>query len=189
MALLSRYLARQRYSKIAPHLKGDVLDLGCSKAQIFEEYGSQMSSYSGIERSIQLVESLKTKYPNKLFVQRDLDSENLDIQKKFDCVLMVAVIEHLFNQKFVMDEIKQVLKPGGIVLITTPTPIGNDLIHRLGASMGFFAKSAVDDHIVIYNRLRFKILADEVGLEVEHHQYFQGYCNQFTILKKQMTDE
>lgn len=184
MALLSRYLARQRYSKIAPHLKGDVLDLGCSKAEIFEEYGSQMSSYSGIERSALLVERLNVKYPDKIFVQRDLDSERIEIQKKFDCVLMVAVIEHLFNQKFVMDEIKQTLKPGGIVVITTPTPIGNDLIHRVGASLGFFAKSAVDDHIVIYNRHRFKILADEVGLELAHHQYFQLYCNQLAILKK-----
>ena len=106
------------------------------------------------------------------------------MNRKFDCVLMIAVIEHLFNQKFVMEGIAQVLKPGGIILITTPTPFGNDVVHRIGAALGLFAKIAVDDHIVIYNRHRFKILAKEIGLKLKLHKYFQFFCNQLAILEK-----
>lgn len=183
MALLSNFIAKKRYAMVAPYLNGDVLDLGCGRAQLLEFYGSQINSYSGVERTAQQAEKLKLKYPESNFFSCDLDSERIEIGKKFDCVLMVALIEHIFNQKFVMDNIKQVLKPNGIVIITTPTPIGNDLVHRVGAALGLFAKSAVDDHIVIYNRHRFKILADEVGLTLKYHTYFQIYCNQVSILE------
>jgi hypothetical protein len=83
-----------------------------------------------------------------------------------------------------MDEIAQVLRPGGIVVITTPTPLGNDVVHRLGATLGLFSKIAVDDHIVIYNRHRFKILANEIGFKLKFYRYFQFYCNQLAILEK-----
>lgn len=83
-----------------------------------------------------------------------------------------------------MDRIAQMLKPGGIIVITTPTPFGNDVVHFLGSALGLFYKSADDDHIVIYNRHRFKILANEIGLKLKHHEYFQVYCNQVAILEK-----
>jgi SAM-dependent methyltransferase len=184
MPLLSKYIADQRYKKIAPYIERDVLDLGCGHARVLERFGSKISSYCGIERSAELIGKLKQKYPTASFFQRDLDRERLRIDRKFDRVLMIALIEHLFNQRFVMDEIAQVLKPGGLILITTPTPFGNDIVHRLGAAIGLLYKSAVDDHIVIYNRHRFTILANEIGVKLKHHQYFQLHCNQIAVLEK-----
>jgi SAM-dependent methyltransferase len=184
MALLSKFLANQRYAKIAPYIKGDVLDLGCGNAQVLESYSSKIRSYCGIERSAQQIEKLKKKYSSASFVQRDLDLDRFEINRKFDCVLMIAIIEHLFNQRFVMNEIAEVLRPGAIVVITTPTPFGNDVVHRLGAAVGLFTKSSVDDHIVIYNRHRFRTLGNEIKLRLKHHKYFQIYCNQIAILEK-----
>lgn len=184
MAVLSRFIAKQRYQKVAPYIQGDVLDLGCQKAQILEEFGSSINSYCGVELLEETVVEAKKKHQDASFYQRDLDQDELNLPDKFDCILMVALIEHLFNQKFVMDSVAQCLKPGGVVVLTTPTPFGNDVVHRAGASLGLFSKVAVDDHIVIYNRLRFKILANEVGLELRHHEYFQLGCNQLAILSK-----
>ena len=73
---------------------------------------------------------------------------------------MVAIIEHLFNQQLVMAEIAKVLKPSGIVVITTLAPFGNDVIHPLGAAFNLTYISAVNDYMVIYGRHRFKILAN-----------------------------
>ena len=58
------------------------------------------------------------------------------------------------------------LKPNGRIVLTTPTVIGNDLVHRLGASVGLFSQDAQDDHIVIFNKRRFEVLANEVGLDL-----------------------
>lgn len=184
MALLSKFIANQRYSKIEPYIQGDILDLGCNNAQILEKHRAKTTSYFGVERSAEHVEKLSRKFPEATFVQRDLDYDALNLKKKFDCVLMIALIEHLFNQKFVMEEVAQIVKPGGVIVITTPTPLGNDIVHRMGSSMGLFAKSAINDHIVIYNRHRFKLLATEVKLMLRYHKYFQMYCNQLTILEK-----
>ena len=184
MALLSRFISKQRAAIVAPYIRGDVLELGCGNARVYEQYASRMSSYFGVERSARQVESLRQRYPDASFAQYDLDSDRLDLDRSFDCVLMIALIEHVFNQKFAMAEVARVLRPGGIVVITSPTPFGNDVIHRLGAAFGLFHQSAVDDHIVIYNRHRFKILAKEIGLKLKHHKYFQVFCNQLAILEK-----
>ena len=39
---------------------------------------------------------------------------------KFDCVLMFEVLEHLENQKDVVDKIKLILKNGGILIGSVP---------------------------------------------------------------------
>ena len=69
---------------------------------------------------------------------------------------MIAIIEHIWNQRFLFEQVLKNLKPSGKIVITTPTPFGNDFVHALGAKVGLFAKSAVDDHIMIYNKKRFK---------------------------------
>lgn len=97
---------------------------------------------------------------------------------------MVALIEHLFNQQHVMSEVANALKPGGIIVMTTPTPFGNDVVHRLGASIGLFAKAAVDDHIVIYNHHRFRLMAKEVDLQLKSYRKFQFFCNQIAVLAR-----
>jgi SAM-dependent methyltransferase len=136
MALLSQFIANQRYSKIEPYIRGDLLDLGFNNAQILQKHRAQITHYVGIERSPEYVATLNKKYPEARFLQRDLDCDHLNLTKKFDCILMIALIEHLFNQKFVLDEIAQSLTPGGVVVITTPTPLGNDIVHRLGGVSG-----------------------------------------------------
>jgi len=184
MALLSKILARRRYATIAPYIKGDVLDLGCYDAHIYEKYAREITTYCGVERSASAVKELSRQYPAASFYTRDLDCDPLALGKQFDCVLILALIEHLFNQKFVMQQVAKVLKPSGIIVIITPTPFGNDVVHRWGAVLGLFAKSAVDDHICIYNRQRFRILASEIGLTLRYHRYFQVFCNQIALLEK-----
>lgn len=184
MALLTNYLIGARMSRIAPHIRGDVLDLGCGRAEILEKYAPRIQSYCGIEYSEDSVQALRKAHPEASFFSRNLDQDTLALDKQFDCILMVALIEHLFNQKHVMDEVASALKPGGTIVLTTPTPFGNDVIHRLGATIGLFAKAAVDDHIVIYNHHRLKLLAKEVDLKLTRYYTFQFGCNQFATFTK-----
>lgn len=179
---MSRYLARARLERAAPYIRGDVLDLGCAGGQILKEFGGSVTSYTGIDYDDRFIAPLRDAYPESTFLTRDLDADPLDLGRRFDCVTMLAIVEHLFNQKHVFCAVKRLLKPGGHVVITTPTPLGNDVVHRFGAAIGLFAKSAVDDHIVIYNRHRFGILAKEVGLELQRYDRFQFGCNQFAVL-------
>ena len=112
-----------------------------------------------------------------------MDREPLDLDERFDVILMIAVIEHIWNQKFLFEQIIDLLAPDGKIIITTPSPFGNDVIHLLGAAMGIFAQSAVDDHIVIYNRRRFKNLAREFNLRILKYARFQFFSNQLVVLE------
>ena len=187
MGLLTPYLTHVRTTRIAPYIHGSVLDLGCGShgvAAIYDQYNERMTHYCGIERSDESVQQLSKRYPAGQFFARDLDRDRLGLDKKFDCILMIALIEHLFNQQHIMSEVVDALNPDGIVVMTTPTPFGNDIVHRLGGNMGLFAKAAVDDHIVIYNHHRFRLMAGEVGLQIKSYRTFQFFCNQIAILEK-----
>jgi len=169
---------------IRPYIYGDVLDLGCGDAFILRQFSSSINYYCGIEWSLKHIGSVLKRFPDAGIYRRNLDKDPLDLDRKYDVVLMVALIEHIWNQRFLFEQIVDHLKPGGKIVITTPTPFGNDIVHRLGAKLGLFAQSAVDDHMVIYNKVRFRNLASEFALKIEIYRTFQLFCNQLVVLKK-----
>ena len=183
MALLTPRLQAARYGRIQPHIKGRVLDLGCHRALIYEQHGADLDAYCGVDYDEAIIAENRERFPEVRFEVRHLDDDDLDLGETFDTVLMVALIEHLFNQKHVLTQVKEALAPGGTVVITSPTPIGNDVVHATGSRLGLFAKDATDDHVIVFNRRRLAILADEVGLRLAEHEYFQLRCNQLALLR------
>ncbi|MCL0048707.1 class I SAM-dependent methyltransferase [Dehalococcoidia bacterium] len=59
----------------------------------------------------------------------------------FDLITATEVLEHVEEYEDVISEINRVLKPGGFVFMTTPTPI-DQLIRKL-------IGSASDEHVVL----------------------------------------
>jgi SAM-dependent methyltransferase len=152
MELLSSHIANQRRAKVLAHVRGDVLELGCGTGRLYRECRGAVGRYVGIDVSKHAVEEAQRIFPDAQFLRRDIDRETLGFENEFDIVLMVALIEHVFNQGFVLQQSFRALRPGGSVVLTTPTPFGNDIVHRIGARIGLFHSGAMDDHIVIYNK-------------------------------------
>jgi len=183
--VLSSYLREKRKKIVKNFVKGDVLDLGCGKADFYELYRDKITSYYGVDIDTEIVKALQAKFPECKFFRYDFDEDTLHFDMKFDCILMVGLIEHLYNQKHIMKQVKNCLKPEGIIVITTPTPLGNDIVHRYGSKINLFSPRAADDHVVIYNKKRFEILAKDIGLKIEKYKSFQLGCNQLVVLKNQ----
>lgn len=184
MELLSSHIANQRRAKVLAHVRGDVLELGCGTGRLYRECRGAVGRYVGIDVSKHAVEEAQRTFPDAQFLRRDIDRETLGFENEFDIVLMVALIEHVFNQGFVLQQSFRALRPGGSVVLTTPTPFGNDIVHRIGARIGLFHSGAMDDHIVIYNKLRLGNAAREFGFTLAYHQRFQLGCNQLAVLQK-----
>lgn len=184
MAILSPYLSQARFRRISKHVHGDILDIGCQQGQLYDALKEQISSYTGIDMSLDDIIKAQQLYPKCEFQQLNLDNQTLPYCEKFDTIIMSAVIEHIFNLKMLGQGLSKALKPGGKVILTTPTNFGNDIIHSLGCTLGLFSSEAKDDHIAIFNRKRFEIFASEVGLKVKEYQRFQLGCNQLVILDK-----
>jgi SAM-dependent methyltransferase len=185
MALLSEMLKRRRNGIVGPFIEGDVLDLGCGPAYVLQHFESQIRSYTGVEFVGGHVAQLRKRFPAHRFEQRDLDAQPLALGSEYDVVVMIALIEHLFNQGHVLAEVAAHMRPGGRLVITTPTPFGNDRVHHWGARLGLFSRVAADEHIVIYNRARFLIAARRFGFRLTHYQRFQLGCNQLAVLTKE----
>ena len=184
MAILSVALSEARIKKISPHIKGDVLEIGCGHGQMRERFDGQISRYTGVDMCAESIEAAERAFPQDTFHLANIDDEKLPFTNEFDTVVLTAVIEHIFNLGVLGESIAQALRPGGRAVLTTPTPFGNDIVHRLGAAVGLFDRAAVDDHIVIFNRKRFEIFAGEFGLRLAEHRRFQLGCNQIAILEK-----
>lgn len=184
MGLLSNVIKRQRMRMVAPYVHGDVLDVGCGPALVLEACRDRVASYTGIEHTDARVAALRRRFPDHTFLRSDLDADTLAPGRQFDVILLVAVIEHVYNQKHLLQQLVPLLTPEGRLVITTPTPFGNDVVHRIGAALGLFSKDAAHDHVVIYNKRRLVLLAREFGLVVEHYRRFQCGCNQLAVLRR-----
>jgi SAM-dependent methyltransferase len=180
--LLTDYLIRRRNELVSRYVRGDVLDIGCGLGTIipFLDAGQR---YVGIEISQEFVAYLSQRFPQRRFYSRNVDEEPLGLgDEGFDTVLLVAVIEHLAHPERVLAEIQKVLRPGGFLIITTPTLWGQR-IHRLGAKLGLFHPHAVAGHMRAYDYAAMRDLVRRVGLEIVEHGRFELGFNQLFICR------
>lgn len=182
--LLSGSIRKQRLAMVAPYLKGDVLEVGCNIGSMLHAAGGDLGRYVGIDINEDALARAAATFPEHQFLRRDIECEAFGFREEFDVVLMVALIEHVFNQGHLLDQCRLALRPGGSIVLTTPTVLGNDVVHRIGQSLGLFHKAVGDDHIVIYNKTRLLAAAAKKGFELSHYQRFQLGCNQLAVLRK-----
>ncbi|MEW5871897.1 MAG: methyltransferase domain-containing protein [Chloroflexota bacterium] len=177
--LLTPFLTQQRRKAILPYVRGDILDLGCGLAQICHTLQPEQT-YIGIENPTEYVNWLRVRYPQHTFLQRDLEKEPINLDRCFETVIMGAIIEHLKEPGFLLQQIPGYLEPGGRLVITTPTPLG-DKIHRLGARLGLFSMDAVEEHQKIYDRGALTGLLAQYDFSAMHYQYFLLGGNQLLV--------
>lgn len=179
-SLLTDYLMRRRNELVSRYVRGDVLDIGCGLGTIisFLDAGQR---YVGIEISQEFVAYLSQRFPQRRFYNCNLDEEPLELgDEGFDTVLLVAVIEHLAHPEKALAEVQKYLRPGGYLIITTPTLWGQR-IHRLGARLGLFHPHAAAGHVQAYNYTAVRDLVCRVGLEIVEHRRFELGFNQLFV--------
>jgi len=184
MALLSPLIRRQRTAMVKPFIRGDVLEIGCHDAATLKKDNAELGRYVGTDIDEVALERARKRYPEREFIAANIEIDELPYRDEFDTVLLVALIEHILNQRHLLQQCHRVLRPGGALVITTPTPFGNDVVHRAGAALGLFAKSIAHHHVVIYDKRRLQAAAAMVGFSLDQHRYFQLRCNQLAVLRK-----
>jgi SAM-dependent methyltransferase len=101
-------------ARVAPTLKGDILDFGCG-SKPYESLFTAADSYVGVD--------IEGASHNRAYHRADFyyDGKTLPFpDARFDVVVCFEVFEHVFNLPEVLAEIRRVLKPGGQVLVTVP---------------------------------------------------------------------
>jgi SAM-dependent methyltransferase len=185
-APLTRRLTNARTRRILPFLRGDVLELGCGASVVLDSDSARraMTSYTGVEALPENVEALRKKHPQATFLAFDLDAGPWPLEGRFDCVLALAVIEHLWNLKTLFDQVHRHLREDGLFLLTTPTPWGNHVVLRTLSRIGLVRRNVIDDHVTIFDRQLFRHACGEFGFELAHYGKFQFGGNQLAVLRK-----
>lgn len=112
-----------RYAKVKPALKdcGRLADLGCRDSYRFlKEVGVNVAKECwGLD-----LEVPDRKEGKITLMKRDI-TERLPFEENFlDVVTMLAVVEHIENPRPILRECFRVLRPGGHLILTTPSRVG-----------------------------------------------------------------
>lgn len=98
-----------------------VLDLGCgngSLSHVIAEHGCEVV---GVDTSAPGIAISRQSFPECQFIQADIyELPDTDMLNSFDVVLAIEVIEHLLYPKELAKNAKLCLKPGGMLIISTP---------------------------------------------------------------------
>ena len=105
---------------VKPYTKGKkILDVGCGEGGVLTPYEQAGYDCTGLEYSPERVHYASEKGSSNIkFIQGNIEQFSFD--QKFDVILMLDVIEHLDQKLQALDNIKKMLLPGGIVIISFP---------------------------------------------------------------------
>ena len=117
-----------KIERFLPSLYGSetFLDIGCGHGGVCSELINKGFNVSGIEINDEAIDSLKSK--GFKTYHRDI-TKPLNINYKFDIILILDVLEHLFDPLHLLNEAKNITKPNGYIIVTTPLYF--DIIDRL----------------------------------------------------------
>jgi 2-polyprenyl-3-methyl-5-hydroxy-6-metoxy-1,4-benzoquinol methylase len=104
--------------------KSAVLDIGCGYGYLLKSFNGAKEIY-GTDISKEAVEMAKKQNPSFNVSVADILKPS-KLNKKFDLILAINVIEHLTNPKLGVKNIKSLLNNNGLVIIHLPT-INNEL--------------------------------------------------------------
>ncbi len=180
--LASGRLIRARCRLAARQVTGrSVLDGGCNVADLADSIPPNVD-YVGMERDERIAAIARRLHPERRIECVDLEAPwpAAVTERRFDHVVLMAVLEHLKDPAAVLAQARGVLAPGGTVIASTPHPRAR-AIHRLGARWGLFSRDADEEHEVFWSRAQLEALGRAAGLRPLRYRRFQLGLNQLMV--------
>jgi SAM-dependent methyltransferase len=150
-----------------------VVDLGCGPKKRFYDFAKKrkviFKKYIGIDQLIN--HTIK---------------DTVSLSDNFaDYVVAFAFVEHIENPKKIMNEAIRIVKKGGKVIITTPSPRAKPLLELL-AALNLISHREIREHKQYFDKkslinLIYPENKKKIGI---FHHYFHPWQNNLLILKK-----
>lgn len=186
---LETFLLNLRIKQIKKHLTAlknpeFLVDLGCGYNAVFL-------------RQIQKQENFKILAGLDLRVNFSLNRENLQLQEAdlnkplcfkdsiADIIVFLAVLEHLSEPLLCLKECHRVLKPGGFLFLTTPSPQARHILEFL-AFLRILSPQEVADHKHYFSKKEIREILGTAGFQNNNIKIkpFQFGFNNLVIAQK-----
>lgn len=146
-----------------------VLDAGCGNGYFLKHLNETGYDVSGIELDLSGVEIARKMVPNCQIENKSIYDDVSNIfSEKFDAIVSLEVVEHLYDPRKFAKEMKKCLKPNGIFIVSTPYHgyLKNLAITALGKFDKHVSPLWDGGHIKFWSKTTLtKLLTDE-GLQV-----------------------
>lgn len=164
IALIERYVPQNSY----------ILDIGCGYyPQNLVSLESKIRKGIGIDMDIPA-----TSQSNKIsFVECNIERTLPFPDNEFDCVTILAVLEHLEYPKEIIKECNRVLRPGGRIIVTIPSNYSKPLLLAL-AGIGLISREEVYGHRHYFSKKEI----EKMLLDSRFKKIISGHYNLFMNL-------
>ncbi|MBX3662249.1 MAG: class I SAM-dependent methyltransferase [Burkholderiales bacterium] len=161
-------VARKRLARIAGllgKLPRDIrlCDVGCSRGQFVATALAEGFGAEGVEPAPQIAQAARDA---GLPVRTGLLEDQQYADACFDALTLFEVVEHLRTPLPLLTECRRVLKPGGILLISTGNA-ASWTAATMGVRWDYFDMARDGGHISFFNPRSMAILAANAGFAVE----------------------
>jgi 2-polyprenyl-3-methyl-5-hydroxy-6-metoxy-1,4-benzoquinol methylase len=139
-----------------------LLDVGCSSGAFLAMVRRQGMEAEGVELSPQAAQTARDA-GFKVFTGMLEDARFPDAS--FDAITLIELIEHLRDPLALLAECRRILRPGGMLMATTPN--GESWTARaMGGRWEVFSLRAMGGHVSFFNPRSLGLLAERTGFEL-----------------------
>lgn len=153
------------FRSINPYLQGikqgKVLDVGCAYGFVLKKFPDSFEKF-GLDISEHAIAETRKRLPEAILKVGGAEDKLPFTENFFDIVICNDVIEHLENPRAALENIKRVLKTGGVLYITTPN------LNWLRKKLFAYADKK-EHHISLFQHKTLFNLLNEVGFDIVDH--------------------
>ena len=103
--------------------------------------------------------------------------------KKFDIIIMSAIIEHVDYPEKIINYLKKYLTNEGYFFLTAPSVYSKPVLEFLGFKLGIINSDLLSEHQRYYNKKKYVDLSKKTNLNLEKFYFFELKMNTAAILK------
>ncbi len=182
-SILDKFIRWLRFGKVTKYiLKNSIVcDLGCGSSADFLKSISHLTELGiGIDKKVKNYSSSKLVLKKYTLNKIPLEKESVDI------VTAIAVLEHLLNPQVILNECFRILKRGGKLILTTPSPTAKPVLEFLSFKLKLIDEKQIKDHKNYFQPSYLINMLTKAGFERKNikTQYFEWHFNILAVASK-----
>jgi ubiquinone/menaquinone biosynthesis C-methylase UbiE len=181
---LDKFFRWARFKKVIREIPKNsvVCDIGCGRNFYFLEKISDFIKYGvGADKEV------KSCQAGNIELKRVDISKNIPLENgNFDAVTMIASLEHLEYPQEVLNESFRILKKGGKLILTTPTPLAKPILEFLAFKLRLIDNKEIEGHKNYFYPKIVKKMLIRAGFKEKNikSRFFDIFLNSLTTAEK-----